>query len=30
MSAYGTNFKYVGKADTEIINYSLFIIHFII
>ena len=24
MSAYSTNFKYVGGADTEIIHYSFY------
>ena len=28
MSAYGTDFKYVGEADTEIIHYSLLIINY--
>ena len=28
MSAYGTNIKYVGKADTKIIHYSFFIINY--
>ena len=27
MSAYGTDFKYVGEADIKIIHYSLLIIH---